>query len=111
MHSTVKQRWIDRDPQLIQGMQTLGSYADAAKECVLTQTYEKLADLMDANFAMRRQLYGDEVVGKKNILVAELAQQYDMSAKFSGSGGALLCLRRGGKGWYENYFFRRFVVY
>jgi len=40
------------------------------------------------------------VVGEKNILVTQLAGELGLAAKFTGSGGALLCLRRDGLGWY-----------
>jgi hypothetical protein len=38
-------------------------------------------------------MYGDNVVGEKNIRMAELARSFGLSAKFTGSGGALICLR------------------
>ena len=75
-------------------MKTLGEYADKAVECLKTKDYETLADLMDMNFAMRRQLYGDDVVGFTNIAAVELACKLGFAAKFTGSGGAILCLHR-----------------
>lgn len=99
MHSTVKQRWIDRDPELVQGMQELGRLADQAKECLLKKDYSALATLMDKNFSMRRKLYGDAVVGQNNIRVVELANHRGFGAKFTGSGGAIICLRKDGGGW------------
>jgi len=99
VHSTVKQRWLDQDPDLLAGMHTLGEYADEARDSLQQHQWSRLAELMDLNFAMRRKLYGDAVVGQKNLLVVQLAHQFHMSAKFSGSGGAILCLRRDGQGW------------
>eukprot|EP01035_Chromulina_nebulosa_P017980 gene17980-23612_t len=69
VHSTVKERWNKKDIELINGMNTL-----------------------DQNFSIRRHLYGDNVVGYKNILAVNLATRYGLSAKFTGSGGALLCI-------------------
>ena len=34
VHSTVKERWAQRDPSLVAGMQKLGSLADAAVACL-----------------------------------------------------------------------------
>lgn len=99
MHSTVKQRWQDKDPELVAGMQALGSLADQAKEALLQRDYSTLASLMDQNFAWRRKLYGDSVVGSTNISVVDLAREKGFGAKFTGSGGAILCLRRDGAGW------------
>jgi glucuronokinase len=73
--------------------------ADQAVACLKTQDITGLAALVEQNFAMRRALYGDAVVGPLNIRMVQLAKDYGMSAKFTGSGGALLCLRSDGSGW------------
>lgn len=39
---------------------------------------------------------GDAVVGSRNISMVELAGSFGLSAKFTGSGGAMLCLRADG---------------
>ena len=58
VHSTVKERWDRREPELCDGMKTLGSYADEAVIALQTRNITKLAELMDLNFAMRCKLYG-----------------------------------------------------
>lgn len=95
----MRERWAQRDPALIEGMKTLGCYADSAVESLRQHDIPGLAALMDKNFALRRQLYGDDVVGGKNILAVHIADQFGMAGKFTGSGGAILCLRRNGEGW------------
>jgi hypothetical protein len=40
------------------------------------------------------------VVGEKNIMAIELANDLGLAAKFTGSGGALVCLRSDGTGAY-----------
>lgn len=99
VHSTVKDRWAQGDPELVRGMQTLGAYADQARTCLEQRDAAGLAVLMEQNFTMRRRLYGDAVVGEKNIQMVQLARAFGVSAKFTGSGGALLCLRSDGQGW------------
>ena len=49
---------------------------------------------MDENFALRRSLYGDEVIGKDNLQMISIAQKHNSAAKFSGSGGAIVGLCR-----------------
>lgn len=100
VHSTVKERWNSGDFEVIDGMKTLAAYAEEAKYCLFNRNYLRLAALMKLNFATRRKLYGDSVVGAKNLEVALLADELGFSAKFSGSGGAILCLRSDGLGWY-----------
>lgn len=102
VHSTVKERWAQRDPELVAGMRALGGYADEALGALQRGDAQALAELMDRNFAMRRQLYGDDVVGEKNILMTQMAQAMGLAAKFTGSGGALVCMRADGQGWLED---------
>lgn len=93
VHNTVQERWAQQDPDLVRNMLELGSYADRSVLALKARDYSTLGALMDMNFAMRRRIYGDEVVGAKNIAVIELAKSFGMSAKFTGSGGGILCMR------------------
>ena len=102
VHSTVKERWLNKDPQLIEGMMQLGKYADDAVDSLINNDSERLASLMEMNFAMRRKLYGDSVVGLKNIAMIDLAKSFGLSAKFTGSGGALICIRKSSKLPFDN---------
>ena len=81
-------------------MKKLGDLTDGAVEAIKRKDYPYLASLMDENFALRRKLYGDVVVGRKNIEAVELLQSCRCGAKFSGSGGAILALRRDSSDWY-----------
>lgn len=80
-------------------MKLIGSLADEAVKCLETKDYIKLGELMNQNFSMRRKLYGDSVVGQTNIEVSDLAHSLGLSLKFTGSGGAFVCLRSNGSGW------------
>jgi hypothetical protein len=80
-------------------MKALGDLTDSAVECLKKPDIPGLAALMERNFALRRHMYGDDVVGKLNIQMADLASTFGLAAKFTGSGGALLCLLRNGQGW------------
>lgn len=72
----------------------LGEFADRAKNCLTNGDFAQLANLMDSNFAMRRKLYGDAVVGATNIAAVNMATNLGFAAKFTGSGGAILCMHR-----------------
>lgn len=119
VHSSVKSRWAEQDEDLVQGMQLLGQFTDQAVDLMqklqtltaaggggsdveIRACKSELASLMNANFATRRRLYGDAVVGAKNIAVAELLQQKGFGAKFTGSGGAFVCMRSDGGGWLDS---------
>jgi glucuronokinase len=98
VHNTVRARWEHQDPELVEGMTFLGSLADKAVECLQERRYADLAALMEQNFATRLRLYGPAVVGAKNVAMINLAKDLGLSAKFTGSGGALVCLRTDGSG-------------
>jgi glucuronokinase len=93
-HSTVRQRWAERDPELVQGMKDIAGLADQAVVALQNKNYGRLAELMETNFATRRRLYGDKVVGAKNVRLAEVAAQCGLAAKFTGSGGAFVCVKK-----------------
>lgn len=99
VHSTVKERWAAKDPTLLQGMETLAKYADEAVVCLQKQDIPRLAELMESNFQMRRNLYSDAVVGEQNIRIASIAREVGLAVKFTGSGGAFIGLRKDGQGW------------
>jgi len=83
-------------------MRSLGSFAEEGCICLENKDFKRFAELMSLNFAMRRKLYGDHVVGPKNIAMVDLAHSLGLSAKFTGSGGALVCLKTDGSGTFFN---------
>ena len=101
VHSTVRARWLERDPALLSGMKELGDLSDYAVRCLDFKNVPGLAGLMERNFAIRRALYTDCVVGATNIEMVALAASLGFSAKFTGSGGALLLLCKDSQGWCE----------
>ena len=101
MHSTVKDRWNKRDPELIEGMQELGNIAEKGAVILLSggdmsDNASVMSSLMSNNFATRRKLYRDAVVGSNNINMVELAKSHGLSSKFTGSGGAIVCMNSDG---------------
>jgi glucuronokinase len=85
-------------------MRHLASLVDSARDCLQTNNKQALAVLMDENFSTRRKLYSDAVVGLKNVHVARLLNEKGLAAKFTGSGGAFVCLNRSGEGWCVRVF-------
>ena len=84
VHSTVRDRWRNQDPHLVAGMMRLGSLADEAVVALQTHNHAYLAMLMEENFAIRRSLYGDEVVGRNNIAAIEILRSFGFVSKFCG---------------------------
>jgi len=88
----VRNRWANNEPLIVEGMKTLASFADQASEALENRNTKRLGELMNNNFKLRRQMYGDEVIGKLNLKMIEIAYENNAYAKFTGSGGCILIL-------------------
>ncbi|GKV07816.1 hypothetical protein SLEP1_g19530 [Rubroshorea leprosula] len=55
LHSTVRQRWLNGDEFIISSMQEVATVAEEGRTAILAKNYQKLAELMNHNFDLRRQ--------------------------------------------------------
>jgi glucuronokinase len=76
-------------------MKQFAAYTVEAYDALEQQNLDRLGDLMDANFDLRRQLYGDKWIGARNLEMVALAHSHGLPANFTGSGGAIV-------GFYED---------
>lgn len=76
-------------------MKKFASFTVEARESLLKHDHTNFAKLMSDNFNLRRQTYGDAVVGAANLRMIELARKYNCAAKFPGSGGAIVGMWNG----------------
>uniref|UniRef100_A0A0A9F174 GHMP kinase C-terminal domain-containing protein n=1 Tax=Arundo donax TaxID=35708 RepID=A0A0A9F174_ARUDO len=73
-------------------MKEVAQLALNGHKALLQKDYAELAKLMNRNFDLRRQMFGDDVLGSVNIKMVEVAQSMGASSKFTGSGGAVVVL-------------------
>uniref|UniRef100_A0A0D3HJM8 Methylthioribose-1-phosphate isomerase n=1 Tax=Oryza barthii TaxID=65489 RepID=A0A0D3HJM8_9ORYZ len=92
VHSTVRQRWLDGEEFIISSMEEVARLALDGRKALLDKNYRELARLMNRNFDLRRQMFGDDVIGTVNIKMVEAARSVGAAAKFTGSGGAVVAL-------------------
>ncbi len=92
IHSDVRRRWNEGDPEVVAAMHEFAGYAEAGREALLTRDHGTVARLMNANFALRRKIFGDAVLGPDNLRMTGLAQRYGLPATTTGSGGAIIGL-------------------
>ena len=52
---------------------------------------------MTQNFQLRKRMFGEDALGKMNLEMVRCAERAGASAKFCGSGGALLVCCSGGE--------------
>lgn len=91
-HNNIRERWRTGDPDVIQAMVDFASYAEAVRDLLRANRGAEIGVWMDRNFDRRRSIY---TIDPKNVDMVERARSVGASAKFAGSGGAII-------GVYEN---------
>ncbi|KAK9788006.1 hypothetical protein WJX73_000302 [Symbiochloris irregularis] len=99
IHAPVRKLWEAGDAIVRQAMHRIAECAEAGRH-VLDHQHKfdagALGELMDENFNLRRKTFGDAALGEHNLKMVELARQFGGSAKFAGSGGAVVVWLREG---------------
>lgn len=90
MHNIVRHRFHSGDPEVIEAVRVWAECTDEARTALLNGDYQRLADLMDINFDVRRRLYGADSLGPINLELVQTARECGLPAKFAGSGGAVV---------------------
>ncbi|CAI5478492.1 unnamed protein product [Closterium sp. Yama58-4] len=90
VHSSVRARWQAGDVAVRQAMADVAALAEEGRDALVARDWGKFARLMDRNFDLRRQMFGDEVLGEVNLSMVQAARAVGAAAKFTGSGGAVV---------------------
>ncbi len=86
-HNNLRERWLMGDREVVDAMQTWAGYAEQGKAAILARNYQELNRLIDANFDLRAKIYN---VGEGNLEMVRTARSAGATAKFAGSGGAIV---------------------
>lgn len=86
-HGNLRGRFQAGDLKVIEAMTYFAERADLAKECLLNHHPEKFSEIMNDNFDKRREIFP---ISRMNLEMVNLARSVGASAKFSGSGGAIV---------------------
>jgi glucuronokinase len=95
-HSNVRERWRAGDPEVVEAMNTWASYAEQGRRALLARDYETLDHLVDANFDLRARIFR---LSQGNLEMVRTARQNGATAKFAGSGGAIVGTYKGQDGF------------
>ncbi len=87
VHNPLRARFQAGDPGVIAAMKTFASLAEQAREAIVQRNSVRLSELMDENFNTRR---GICQLAAKHVQMIEVARRAGASAKFAGSGGAIV---------------------
>lgn len=91
-HNNIKERFKRGDKDVVDAMKYWADLAVKLRSCLLNRQTEQIPGLLNANFDQRRKIYH---ISDENIQMVETARSAGASAKFTGSGGAIV-------GTYEN---------
>ena len=87
VHNNLRDRYRRGEQDVVSAMTQFAQLADDAKDAIATGDGEKLAALIDANFDLRQSIC--QIPGGQREMV-DRARKCGASAKFTGSGGAII---------------------
>jgi glucuronokinase len=86
-HNNIRARWEAGEPAVVEAMRTWAGLAAQVRDLLKAGRGGEIGPLLDQNFDLRRRLYR---IGDGNIRMVEAARSVGASAKFAGSGGAIV---------------------
>ncbi len=90
-HNDIRGRYKRGDRPVMDAMQHFARLAEQGREALLNRDVKRLSALIDENFNRRRQIYN---LPPWQINMVETARRCGASAKFAGSGGAIIGVYR-----------------
>ncbi|MCF6176260.1 MAG: hypothetical protein L3J71_10895 [Victivallaceae bacterium] len=89
LHGHLRERYEAGTDNVIAAMDEWAELTVHAQQAIATKDYTQLAKLIDRNFDLRTEICS-EMISRKNRRMVELARSVGASAKFTGSGGAII---------------------
>jgi glucuronokinase len=86
-HGNIRLRFEQGEPKVVNAMKFWANLTDKVKKCLRAGQLDPIPELLNANFDRRRDLYK---ISAGNIRMVEAARSVGASAKFTGSGGAIV---------------------
>ncbi len=86
-HNNIRHRFDQGEPKVVNAMKFWANLAEKVKKCLLTRQLDAIPAMLDANFDKRCEIYK---IAEENIRMVQAARSVGASAKFTGSGGAIV---------------------
>ncbi len=86
-HNDIRGRWNRGDREVVSAMYQWANLAQRVRDMLKAGDGDKIGPLLNENFDIRRRLYR---ISAGNIDMVETARSVGASAKFTGSGGAIV---------------------
>ena len=94
VHNSLRERWIDREPAVVDGYREVTTLAWAGKKALLSRDWTALAVLMNRNHAIVRDLGGSGEANETLIAAALAGGALGAKLAGAGGGGTILALTR-----------------
>jgi glucuronokinase len=91
LHGHLRERYEAGTPAVLAAMDEWAELTVNAQTAIMDNDYTQLGKLIDRNFDLRTEVCS-EMISQKNRRMVELARSVGASAKFTGSGGAIIGL-------------------
>ncbi|MGE5608052.1 MAG: mevalonate kinase [Bacillota bacterium] len=92
-HRNLRELFNRGDPTVVGAMQKFRELTDRGRRALMAGDWDELNHVVDANFDLRRTIMN---IAPENLRMVEVARSTGASAKFAGSGGAILGLYKDG---------------
>lgn len=86
-HNDIRERFRSNDPEILDAMRFWADLTDRFREALLAGDRAEIARMLNANFDRRASVYR---ISDGNLRMVETARSTGASAKFTGSGGAII---------------------
>jgi len=86
-HHNIRHRFDQGEPKVVNAMRFWANLAEKVKKCLLSGQLDQVPDMLNANFDKRCEIYK---IAEENIRMVKAARSVGASAKFTGSGGAIV---------------------
>lgn len=86
-HNDIRGRFQRGEPAVVEAMKFWANLAEQVRGCLLKRDWTPIPALLNSNFDKRREIYN---ISEGNIRMVETARSSGASAKFTGSGGAIV---------------------
>jgi glucuronokinase len=87
VHNNFRERYEFGEPQVLNAIREWAELTDKGKAALENQDYQSLSGYINRNFDLRKTVMN---ISTKNIQMVETARSTGASAKFTGSGGAII---------------------
>lgn len=87
VHNDLRYRYEKGDEDVVRAMTRFGEISLEFRKALSEGNYESVHRLMDDNFNLRRSIMN---ISRENLAMVEAARSAGASAKFTGSGGAII---------------------